>query len=219
MQSNRDQKVLSQAVLEALPAQRNPNSYTPLLPGVVGNLGQVGVFGGTFTVHGSAISSTSLAVDGFETNSMAANGAGFIYYLNMASIQESSVTISGESAELQKSGVRNNIVPKTGGNKFSGFLFVGGGNHSTQADNLTDSLKASGLTAVNSLDKLFDVNPAWGGPIIRDKLWFYNAFRYNTETDFLAGLYYNARRQPGPTPLTRPGRATTACGIAVPTSA
>ncbi len=73
---------------------------------------------------------------------MAANGAGFIYYLNMASIQESSVTISGESAELQKSGVRNNIVPKTGGNKFSGFLFVGGGNHSTQADNLTDSLKS-----------------------------------------------------------------------------
>jgi hypothetical protein len=192
VQSNRDQKVLSQAVLEALPAQRNPNSYTPLLPGVVGNLGQVGVFGGTFTVHGSAISSTSLAVDGFETNSMAANGAGFIYYLNMASIQESSVTISGESAELQKSGVRNNIVPKTGGNKFSGFLFVGGGNHSTQADNLTDSLKASGLTAVNSLDTLFDINPAWGGPIIRDKLWFYNAFRYNTETDFLAGLYYNA---------------------------
>ncbi len=49
VQSNRDQKVLSQEVLEALPAQRNPNSYTPLLPGVVGNLGQVGVFGGTFT--------------------------------------------------------------------------------------------------------------------------------------------------------------------------
>ena len=59
--------------------------------------------------------------------------------------------ISGESAELQKSGVRNNIVPKTGGNKLSGFLFVGGGNHSTQADNLTDSLKASGLTAVVGL--------------------------------------------------------------------
>ena len=192
VQSNRDQKVLSQAVLESLPAQRNPNSYTPLLPGVVGNLGQVGVFGGTFTVHGSAISSTSLAVDGFETNSMAANGAGFIYYLNMGSIQESSVTISGESAELQKSGVRNNVVPKTGGNKFSGLVFVGGGNGKLQADNLTDSLKASGLTSVNSLDKLFDINPAWGGPIKKDRLWFYNAYRYNQETDFLAGLYYNA---------------------------
>jgi hypothetical protein len=192
VQSNRDQKVLSQQVLEALPAQRNPNSYTPLLPGVVGNLGQVGVFGGTFTVHGSAISSTSLAIDGFETNSMAANGAGFIYYLNMASIQESSVTISGEAAELQKSGVRNNVIPKTGGNRFTGFVFMGGGNHSTQANNLTDKLKESGLTSVNSLNYLYDFNPAWGGPVIADKLWFYNAYRWNEEVDYLAGLYYNA---------------------------
>jgi hypothetical protein len=192
VQSNRDQKVLSQTVLEALPAQRNPNSYTPLLPGVVGQLGQVGVFGGVFTVHGSAISSTSLAIDGFETNSMAANGAGFIYYLNMASIQESSVTISGEAAELQKSGVRNNVVPKAGGNDFSGFVFVGGGSQATQSNNLTDELQTQGLTRVNGLKRLFDVNPAWGGPVIADRLWFYNAYRYFTEVDFLAGLYYNA---------------------------
>jgi carboxypeptidase family protein len=192
VQSNKDQKVLSQQTLESLPAGRNPNAYTPLIAGVVGNLGQVGVFGGTFTIHGSAISSTSLAVDGFETNSMAADGAGFIYYLNMASIQESSVSVSGEMAELQKSGVRNNVVPKTGGNKLSGFMFVGGGNHNLQANNLTDKLKNAGLTAVNSLDVLYDVNPAWGGPLVKDKLWFYNAYRMYRETDFIAGLYYNA---------------------------
>jgi hypothetical protein len=193
IQTNKDQKVLSQSVLEGLPStQRNPNNYTPLIPGVTGNLGQVGVFGGTFTIHGSAISSTRLAVDGFETNSMAADGAGFIYYVNMASVQESSVSISGESAELQLSGVRNNIVPKTGGNRLSGFFFAGGGGHRIQADNITDSLKTSGLTAVNSLKELYDINPAWGGPIVKDKLWFYNAYRYNTETDYLAGLYFNA---------------------------
>jgi hypothetical protein len=192
VQSNRDQTVLTQSVLEALPAQRNPNSYTPLLPAVVGQLGQVGVFGGVFTVHGSAISSTSLAVDGFETNSMAANGAGFIYYLNMASIQESSVTISGEAAELQKSGVRNNVIPKAGGNLLSGFLFVGGGSHAMQSDNLTDDLQARGLTRVNGLVSLVDFNPAWGGPIAKDRLWFYNAYRYFREVDYLAGLYYNA---------------------------
>jgi hypothetical protein len=192
VQSSRDQKVLSEAVLEALPGQRNPNSYTPLLPGVVGQIGQVGVFGGVFTIHGSAISSTSLAIDGFETNSMAANGAGFIYYLNMASIQESSVTISGEAAELQKSGVRNNVIPKAGGNSFTGFAFIGGGSQATQSDNLTDELEASGLTRVNGLDMLFDLNPAWGGPIIRDRLWVYNAYRYFRQVDFLAGLYYNA---------------------------
>jgi hypothetical protein len=195
VQSNTSPTDLSQSVLEALPAARNPNAITPLVPGVAlstGGVGTLGVFGGTFTVHGSPISSTSLAIDGFETNSMAADGAGFIYYINMATVQESSVTVGAEGAELQKSGVRNNIIPKTGGNTFSGFLYAGGSDSSLQASNLTDSLKASGLTAVNHLDKQLDINPAWGGPIIQDKLWFYNAFRYNSETDYVAGLFDNA---------------------------
>jgi hypothetical protein len=212
LQTVKDQKVLSQQVLEGLPStQRNPNNYTPLIPGVTGNLGQVGVFGGTFTIHGSTISSTRLAIDGFETNSMAADGAGFIYYVNMASVQESSVSISGESAELQLSGVRNNIVPKTGGNKFSGFFFAGGGGHKLQSDNLSDELKAAGLPAVNSLKELYDINPAWGGPIVKDKLWFYNAYRYNTETDYLAGLYVNAT----PTAWTYTPDATRQAGTTV----
>ena len=143
--ATRDQKVLSQAVLEALPAQRNPNSYTPLLPGVVGQSGPGRrVRRRCSPSTGAPSAPPAWRSTGSKTNSMAANGAGFIYYLNMASIQESSVTISGESAELQKSGVRNNIVPKAGGNKFSGFLFVGGGSQATQSDNLTDELRARG---------------------------------------------------------------------------
>ena len=102
VQSNTDRKELSQEVLKSAPVQRNPNSFTPLIPGVVGQLGQVGVFGGVFTVHGSNIASTSLAIDGFETNSMAANGAGFIYYLNMSTIDQSTVTISGQPAGTRR---------------------------------------------------------------------------------------------------------------------
>ena len=45
---------------------------------------------------------------------------------------------------------------------------------------------------MNHLDKQLDINPAWGGPIIQDKLWFYNAFRYDSETDYVAGLFDNA---------------------------
>lgn len=192
VQSNTDQKQLNQEVLTSAPVQRNPNSFTPLIPGVVGQLGQVGVFGGVFTVHGSNIASTSLAIDGFETNSMAANGAGFIYYLNMSTIDQSTVTLSGQPAEYQKSGVRQNVVAKSGGNQFSSTLYMGGGNHSMQSNNLTPALQKAGLSHVNSLDTLFDVNPGFGGPIKKDKLWFYLALRYNEEKDYLAGLYYNA---------------------------
>jgi len=68
-------------------------------------------------------------------------------------------------------------------------MFLGYGNHSTQSDNLTDDLRASGLTAVNSLQKLWDLNPSWGGPLIKDKLWFYNSFRYWGSVNYIAGLY------------------------------
>jgi hypothetical protein len=192
VQSNTDQKQLSRTVLTTAPVQRNPNTFTPLIPGVVGQLGQVGVFGGVFTVHGSNIASTSLAIDGFETNSMAANGAGFIYYLNMSTIDQSTVTISGQPAEYQKSGVRQNVISKSGGNQFSATMYIGGGNHHLQSNNLTPDLKAAGLSHVNSLDTLFDINPGFGGPIKQDKLWFYLGLRYDEEKDYLAGLYYNA---------------------------
>jgi hypothetical protein len=68
---------------------------------------------------------------------------------------------------------------------------VGGSDHSLQANNLTDSLKAQGLTAVNSSKKIWDFNPAWGGPIIKDKLWFYNAFRFAGTIDYLASDFFN----------------------------
>ncbi|HEY3886888.1 MAG TPA: carboxypeptidase-like regulatory domain-containing protein, partial [Vicinamibacterales bacterium] len=192
VQSNQDQKQLDSTVLTSAPVQRNPNSFAPLIPGVVGNLGQVGVFGGTFTVHGSNIASTSLAIDGFDTNSMAANGAGFIYYLNMSTIDQSTVTLSGQPAEYQKSGVRQNVIAKSGGNQYSATMYIGGGNHSLQSNNLTPQLAAQGLSHVNSLDSLFDANPGFGGPIKKDKLWFYLALRYDEEKDYLAGLYFNA---------------------------
>jgi hypothetical protein len=41
-------------------------------------------------------------------------------------------------------------------------------------DNLTDAIKARGLTAVNDVTKIYDINPTLGGPIKEDKLWFFS---------------------------------------------
>ena len=43
----------------------------------------------------------------------------------------------------------------------------------------------------NSLKKLYDVNPGVGGPIVRDKLWFYSAARWQETHNYVAGLFYN----------------------------
>jgi Carboxypeptidase regulatory-like domain len=193
VQSTKETKTLSNEVMNALPTARTPASYAPMLPGVQGIIGAVGTAAAVLTIHGSEQAGSNFAIDGLETNSYAngGGGGGFIYYANMGAVQEVSVTLSGESAELQKSGVRTNLIPKTGSNKFSGFLYVGGSDHSLQANNLTDTLRAQGLTAVNSSKKIWDFNPAWGGPLIKDKLWFYNAFRYGGTIDYLASDFFN----------------------------
>ena len=58
-------------------------------------------------------------------------------------------------------------------------------------DNYTDELKNAGLRTPNSLKVVYDVNPGVGGPIVKDKLWFYSAARWQTTQSYIAGLYEN----------------------------
>ena len=58
-------------------------------------------------------------------------------------------------------------------------------------------IQAQGLTAVNGVDDVYDINGAFGGPIRKDKLWFYTAHRHWGDTTRVANVYLNAT-QGGP---------------------
>jgi hypothetical protein len=193
VQANRDVKVLSEEVLEALPTVRSPTAYTPLVPGVNGGLGTVARDSGNLTIHGSNSLASNVAINGFENNSMAGSGGiGFTHNVNQGYVEQITVEIGAQSAEMQKSGILTNIIPRTGSNRFTSAFYAGYANSNLQSGNLTDELRKSGLTAVNSLDELWDYNASWGGPIIRDKVWFYNSNRYWGSSNYVAGMYYNA---------------------------
>ena len=70
-----------------------------------------------------------------------------------------------------------NIIPKEGGNLFSGSAFFNWANSSMQADNLGERLQSLGVTSPDRLDRIWDASGALGGPIIRDKLWFHTTYR------------------------------------------
>ena len=185
------QSVLSQTQLNGLPSVRTPQSFVPFVPGVQGGVGLVGRDTATLSIHGSRGGESNIAIDGFDDHSFeGAGGAAFIYYINQGMVQQVSVQVSSESAEQQVAGIKTNLIPKEGGNSYSGFFFVGGTNSNLQANNLTPELQARGLQSVTSIQKIWDMNPAWGGPIIKDKLWFYNAYRYWGSVTYNAGLYY-----------------------------
>src|SRR5262249_2752675 len=91
----------------------------------------------------------------------------------------------------QFAGIWTNIIPKEGGNSISGQLFVAFANESFASSNLNDSLRSRGIQNVAGLKALHDFNPAIGGSIVRDKLWFYSGYRHSAISQNRAGIYYN----------------------------
>jgi hypothetical protein len=84
------------------------------------------------------------------------------------------------------------MLPKDGGNRFSGALFFAGTGSGLQSNNLTSELQSEGLTSVNSVRKVYDVNGAFGGPIKKDRIWFFGAARGWGTTTGVANLYADA---------------------------
>ena len=94
------------------------------------------------------------------------------------------------------SGIRTNVIPREGGNTFRGTLAGAFTNDDLQTSNLTDEFKAQGLLTVNTVHKIYDVNPSVGGPIMKDRLWFYLSLRAWSAQQYVAGMFYNKSTVP-----------------------
>lgn len=200
-QSVTQRKALTHEVIDNLPTGRSFQNLSVLVPGVSIALASqdVGGTGGdryqTLSVHGSRSDQMPLVINGMPFNNMNNTGGGYntTLVVNTGTVQEMTVTTSGLAAESRSSGVLTNIVPKEGGNTYRGYFFTNFANSGMQADNLTQDLQNANLKAVNSVKKLWDLNPVIGGPIVPDKLWFLGGIRYNGAQSYLAGMFTNLR--------------------------
>jgi hypothetical protein len=189
------QRVLQRQVLESLPTGRGINAYAEATPGIAvattfqdvgGNQNENWV---ALALHGSRSVDSRILMGGMRINR---NGADRGIMVNAAIVEDISLEMSGMSAEDDNGGVRINIIPKDGGNQFSAFAIGSFTNNSLQSSNLNDDLRARGLTSVNSVDHIWDANAAVGGPILRDRLWFYTAHRDWGRVARIGGNYNNA---------------------------
>lgn len=200
-QSVQQRKSLTSELIDAIPTGRSFQSLSVLVPGVTTALSSqdVGGTGGeryqTLSVHGSRADQMPLVMNGMPYNNMNNTGGGYNTTLvqNTGTVQEMTITTSALSAEWRSSGVLSNTIPKEGGNSFKGYFFGNFSNSGLQSDNLTPELQKIGLLRVNSVKKIWDVNPAGGGPIIKDKLWWYGGFRFSGAQNYIAGMYENLR--------------------------
>jgi hypothetical protein len=84
-----------------------------------------------------------------------------------------------------------NLIPRQGGNSFSGTAFVGVSGDAWQGSNLNADHIAAGLTAQAEMVKLWDVNLMFGGPIKQDRLWFFWTARHLGTRNKVAGIFIN----------------------------
>jgi hypothetical protein len=174
--------VANRDVLDAIPTTRRDTTARALLiPGTTVTPFVLGQY--NLTSHGSATSDFTMAIDGLRVNNLCGSGQYSGFYMNDAAVQELSYTTGSESAEIQSSGIRVNSVPKDGGNKFSGSFFVYGNGSGLQSDNRSDAMKmiqANGQPLISTAKIAYDyqINPSFGGPVKKDKLWFYFTYKY-----------------------------------------
>jgi hypothetical protein len=119
-------------------------------------------------------------------------GSGVSYYVaDVGHAQEIVFTTSGGLGEAEVGGPVMSIVPSTGANTIRGSFFANFANDSTQGSNYTQALKDAGLRAPQQLIKLSDINGSFGGPIMKDRLWYYAAARRQRNDRYVTGMYYN----------------------------
>jgi hypothetical protein len=193
VQSTQQSVVMNRELMDAVPTARNYSGMASLMPGV--RMSNTDVGGNQqmeqiyMTVNGSRQTDTTLQVDGMNVNSLMNDGQVQAYFSD-AAIAETTYQTSGITADVSTGGVRINMIPKDGGNTFSGQAFLGGTDGDWQANNVTDELRARGLRSGSRVAKINDINVGVGGPIKRDQLWFFASWRRIATDSVIPGSYF-----------------------------
>jgi len=193
VQSVRQRQVLGRDVLESIPRSRDGAMTAGLLPGVtaVGVQDSGGSGAGVISqlvAHGSDGGDQQWNIDGMK----ASTGGRRVLITNDQSAQEMTYEVSGISAEYAVGGVRMNAVPKEGGNAYRGTFMGAYTSNWMTSSNLTDDLKKRGVSTVPRIDRTWDVSPSLGGPIAKDKIWFYFTYRNWGSDGNYANIFYDS---------------------------
>ena len=181
LQSTTRQAVMDQEVVTAIPSSRTPFTTGVLIPGV-----RKGAFTGqdvggsvvqevaSLEANGGRTSDQRMMVNGVALSSGIAGGWGGGAVPNATGTAEFAIDVSGVDAQAATGGVRINFIPRDGGNRFSGTIFGSYATGDWAADNFTGSdVQEAGLAVPGTIKANGDFNPGFGGPIRRDKLWFF----------------------------------------------
>src|SRR5579864_1842081 len=188
--TNTKQQALSRDVLDAVPSAHTIQSLGQLMTGVTLTAPDVGGSQAMqqtyFTVHGLGAAQTSLLVDGMIINGLQGDGAIQTYY-NEGTNQEMVYQTGGGNVDSPTGGVKINMIPKEGGNRFNGSVFEGFESSGLQSNNFTSFLSSHGVTTLDRIGTYNDTDFTQGGPIKKDQIWAFGSLRLFTVNKPIAG--------------------------------
>ena len=135
-----------------------------------------------FTARGTPNTQNTQMLNGVNVNDPSAQGFSMNYY-DPNSFENIQVSSGAQDIAVGTAGVFINMVTKSGTNKFNGqALFTCQGNCKgikTQSNNVDASLRKAGFRPdSNSVDYITNTNAQLGGPLVKNKLFFFGSFNY-----------------------------------------
>jgi carboxypeptidase family protein len=187
------QSVMSRETLDTIPTGKDPFAVGQLIAGVTTTTPDVGgtqiMQQPTLQVHGSSNNDNVFMVDGVQIQHIGFGGNATGFYFNDGLMEEISYQTSSLPAEAPVGGVQINMIPHDGGNTFRGSAFATGANSSLQSDNLSQDLVDLGFKKQNRIQSVYDINLTLGGPIRKDRLWFFSTLRRWSSNNYLGNTF------------------------------
>lgn len=177
---------ITTAQFMSLPGARTFQQITTLAPNVSLEMGQHdGRFAGSPTVGASSAPENNYIIDGLSATDPRYGTSGANVTMNF--IAEVQVMTGGYQAEYGRStGGVFNVITKSGGNQFHGDLFTYLQNKNWTPNNVKYRQNKD-LIVYASRDTNNDLGGSLGGPIAKDKLWFFAAYDPSWRTTYIGG--------------------------------
>jgi hypothetical protein len=192
--------------LQNIPSARDPWVMLQRVPNI--SMDRVNVGGSQsgqqsgYISRGGNTGNNKWSLDGVDITDMSATGASPIYY-DFDMMQEMQVTTGGADASQQTGGVGINFVTRSGTNRFKGSGRLYNTNDQFEANNVTDEIRANGAGSGAPIQNINDFGFEIGGPIKRDKLWYWGSYG---KQDIKVGVVNFYKREPACRPVQANGQ-------------
>jgi hypothetical protein len=194
VQNAQRETVLTADVVSTMPGNRSVGTLLNAVPGL--NVGDGALAASptmtSFSARGGPGNEGRMAINGMTIAAPFNGGGVSTYILDSINVDEVAVSVAGGLGESDIGGPVMNLVPRSGGNSFRGQGFISNAGDWSRGNNLNDDLRAVGIRETPGVISAYDASASYGGPIKRDRLWFFGSYRSLETAAAVPGIVANA---------------------------